>query len=308
MSRRLSTFRAAFTLVELLVVIGIIAILVGILLPALSKARSSAKASQCASNVRQLAMAALSYVADNKGMTCPPTGMSSAVPETVDGVFASGSGSNQTNTDWYVKTAYDGTQYGYSMQGSMLGKYFAYSAKVLECPSVIDFPFTADSNPKAIQTSYGMNQNNPYRITAVREPATTCLFGDSITVSYLPTVSFGRSSQLIIPSNAFGADTFHGRHSRKGNVAFWDGHVEAILVQPRPDTKYFGFAVPVEQMARFDKLCIGVLTPSKIDWASMSDYNAFVARCKTEYNYYFWLDKRLKSIYRSGVKGNTSGV
>ncbi len=63
----------AFTLVELLVVIGIIAVLVGILLPALNKARRSAATLQCSSNMRQISTAMLQYIQANKGKF-PPSG------------------------------------------------------------------------------------------------------------------------------------------------------------------------------------------------------------------------------------------
>jgi prepilin-type N-terminal cleavage/methylation domain-containing protein len=73
MMKRVRRSRRAFTLVELLVVIGIIALLVAFLMPALRRVRLAAERAACLSNISQIGKSLFIYVSDHKGYLPPAT-------------------------------------------------------------------------------------------------------------------------------------------------------------------------------------------------------------------------------------------
>lgn len=92
---------AAFTLVELLVVIGIIALLVSVLLPVLGKAREQSNALKCLSNLRQMGMAAMMFAQEHKGYI--PTASDDGWAKYADPTrtkFAYRSNADQNVFDW----------------------------------------------------------------------------------------------------------------------------------------------------------------------------------------------------------------
>jgi prepilin-type N-terminal cleavage/methylation domain-containing protein len=141
--------RRGFTLVELLVVIGIIALLISILLPALSKAKDAANRTACMSNMRQLITAARMYGNDYKDY----------VPFTNWRSKETGTAKHPYQPGWLYKWAAFPAQQQLVMnseEGIKTGLLFAYlkTTRVFRCPTDTP-PYPADSTRNL--TSYLMN-------------------------------------------------------------------------------------------------------------------------------------------------------
>lgn len=116
----MKTARGAFTLIELLIVIAIIALLIGILLPTVSKAREAGRMVICLSNQRQIALSMFTYAADYKVIP----GAYWQGPQNLDW-----SGKNNAN---YIANP---TRYRHPLQASVLREYIETVDKILECPT-----------------------------------------------------------------------------------------------------------------------------------------------------------------------------
>jgi prepilin-type processing-associated H-X9-DG protein/prepilin-type N-terminal cleavage/methylation domain-containing protein len=217
---------SGFTLVELLVVIGIIAMLIGILLPALSRARETSKRVVCLSNLRQMAVAAQTYANNFKGFY----------------PFAYWQTYSGTTTFTYCWDFTTISSPGVPDQ-VVLGLLWENSGnqKIQQCPSFdgsanwYEDPYTGYN----YNTSYiGHSQDEdeaedpipvPAKPSQVRNAAQVALFGDGQYVA-------GADKFMRAPFPNPGDSNFSGRysgtqgfrHQKMTNVAFCDGHADSL--------------------------------------------------------------------------------
>lgn len=210
--------RRAFTLVELLIVLGIIMVLAGLMLSGLAGARKSAQSTLCLNNLRQLTIAATEYAARYDESYPPAQWLDASDPALIRG--------------------WDYTHRGATVVGPGLLWMGQRSPAVHQCPA-FDGRSQYPGDPYTgynYNTSYigrGTGEGSPARVSAVRQPAQTVLFGDG-------QWSLGANKYMRSPKRSptepesytfdktRAAGTQGYRHRGMTNAIFCDGHAESI--------------------------------------------------------------------------------
>jgi prepilin-type N-terminal cleavage/methylation domain-containing protein len=206
--------RGAFTLVELLVVIGIIAILVALLLPAVNKAKQQAYRTACMSGQRQMVTYWRMYIEDNKGWL--PSGQTQPVAR----FLPFHDGNNLGNTEAALRAGWP-------------AKYLK-NFKILRCPGdpeerLIGYGLNCYLNG---ETTYG---GSIEKVAKIKHSAKTFVFCDEKDFRY----DYNKGSFAIRPLPDMTWVDYPGMyHNYASVVSFADGHSDVLVWELR-ETRYF---------------------------------------------------------------------
>jgi len=236
--------KRGFTLVELLVVIGIIALLISILLPALNKARQSAKKIACLANLKSLGNAFVMYSGANKGWWPYPT--STQASNTQNGSNAYGG-----TPIWYdAIDPYLGSKVGVNRQNTANNRsYTAYKQDPVwqEFPEKYNNPvnqglikeanrtYKMNSHLRASKTGRnsgtGLPDVGPINQSFIKESWKLVVVGDSAGYDVYPfdssqNATAGRFSMQMSDNIDDANPWLYLRHNDTANIVFADGHAE----------------------------------------------------------------------------------
>ena len=229
---RTARIRTGFTLIEVLTVVGIIALLLAMLLPGLSAARAQAGSVVCQSNIRQIAIANAYYAEDNNRLYCP------------------GAAEFLKNLHRWHGTRDHPSESFDSSRGPLV-PYLGPDGLIRRCPAFPADEVAAESGGfEQSNAGYGYNNaflgmqlkpypSGEYVVTDdrsgppadwVQRPGETIMFTDSAFAgSTLIEYSFAEP-RFHPPFPDFRADpSIHFRHRDRANVAWCDGHVTSEM-------------------------------------------------------------------------------
>ena len=232
-----------FTLVELLVVIGIIALLISILLPSLNKARETANRAKCASNMHQIGLAILLYQQDNQQLY-PRTIQSYGTADNPAPTWGTGNTAAASTADPFVGTTSSVSNNDVSASLFLLLRNEQIGSEVFICPSsnAQKWDFGGGSNTAlnwsnwiAITSNLSYSYENPFASTTavsygwnLKNPdATYAIAADINPGRTPPNTTFNPSNINTSSPNSQMRGGNSLNHDEDGqNVLFGDGHAE----------------------------------------------------------------------------------